>query len=72
VDEAEIARRAASIGREVAELRTNGAAGTPEEVVERCLALGAAGADTVYLQVLDLNDLDHIRLISESVLPHLR
>jgi alkanesulfonate monooxygenase SsuD/methylene tetrahydromethanopterin reductase-like flavin-dependent oxidoreductase (luciferase family) len=72
VDEAEIARRAASIGREVAELRTNGAAGTPDEVVERCRAFGAAGADTVYLQVLDLNDLDHIRLISESVLPHLR
>jgi alkanesulfonate monooxygenase len=72
VDEAEIARRAASIGREVAELRTSGAAGTPDEVVERCRALGAAGADTVYLQVLDLNDLDHIRLIGESVLPHLR
>src|ERR1019366_7501641 len=39
-------------------------------VVERCLALGAAGADTVYLQVLDLNDLAQIRLISEGVLPH--
>ncbi len=42
-DEAEVARRARSIGREVAELRTNGAAGTPDEVVARCQALGGGG-----------------------------
>ena len=70
-DEAEVARRAKAIGREVGELRTNGAAGTPLELVERLRALGAAGADTVYLQVLDLNDLDHLRLLGEQVLPHL-
>jgi F420-dependent oxidoreductase-like protein len=70
-DDAEISRRAKAIGREESELRLNGAAGTPEEVVERCRAFGAAGADTVYLQVLDLEDLDHIRLLGESVLPHL-
>ena len=70
-DEAEVARRARAIGREVAELRANGAAGTPDEVVARCRALGAAGAGTVYLQVLDLDDLDHIRLLGERVLPHL-
>ena len=34
-DEAEVARRARAIGREVDELRTNGAAGTPDEVVAR-------------------------------------
>ena len=70
-DEAEVGRRAKAIGRDPGELRTNGAAGTPDEVVERLRAFGAAGATTVYLQVLDLYDLDHIRLISESVLPHL-
>jgi alkanesulfonate monooxygenase len=68
-DEAEVAARAKSIGRQPDELRANGAAGTPDEVVERLLALGAAGASRVYLQVLDLDDLDHLRLISESVLP---
>ena len=36
-----------------------------------CASLGAAGAGTVYLQVLDLDDLDHLRLLSERVLPHL-
>ena len=70
-DEAEVAARAKAIGREVSELRTNGVAGTPDEVLERLGALGAAGATRVYLQVLDLHDLDHLRLISERVLPHL-
>jgi F420-dependent oxidoreductase-like protein len=68
-DEAEIAARARAIGREVDELRTNGAAGTPDEVVARLRELGEAGAQTVYLQVLDLDDLDHLRLLSERVLP---
>jgi alkanesulfonate monooxygenase len=71
VNEAELARRAKAIGWAVDDLRKHGAAGTPEEVAERFLALGAAGADTVYLQILDLSDLDHLRLLSESVLPHL-
>ena len=70
-DEAEVARRAANIGREVDELRLHGAAGTPGEVVERCLEYGQAGAGTLYLQVLDLTDLDHVRLLGEEVLPHL-
>ena len=70
-DEAEVAARAKAIGREVSELRANGVAGTPDEVLERLGALGAAGATRVYLQVLDLHDLDHLRLISERVLPHL-
>jgi F420-dependent oxidoreductase-like protein len=70
-DEAEVARRAKAIGRKPAELRANGAAGTPDEVVEKLRTFGAAGAGTVYLQVLDLADLDHLQLLSEDVLPHL-
>ena len=70
-DEAEVVRRAASIGRAADELRANGAAGTPDEVVARLHAYGELGADTVYLQVLDLDDLDHIRLLGAEVLPHL-
>ena len=69
-DEAEVAARARAIGREVDELPTNGAAGTPDEVVTRLRELAAAGAATVYLQVLDLDDLDHLRLLSERVLPN--
>jgi F420-dependent oxidoreductase-like protein len=71
IDEAEVTRRAKAIGRDPAELRANGAAGTPDEVVARVRAFGALGAGTIYLQVLDLDDLDHIRLLSEQVVPHL-
>jgi F420-dependent oxidoreductase-like protein len=70
VDDADIARRAKAIGRDIDQLRADGAAGTPDQVVERLQALAAAGAGTVYLQVLDLDDLDHLRLLSERVLPH--
>jgi F420-dependent oxidoreductase-like protein len=69
--EAEFTRRAAAIGREPAELRANGAAGSPDEAIERIRAFAAAGARRVYLQILDLDDLDHLRLIAERVMPDL-
>jgi F420-dependent oxidoreductase-like protein len=69
-DEAEFQRRAAAIGREPDELRENGAAGTPDEVIARLHEFTAAGASRAYLQVLDLSDLDHLRLIADAVLPH--
>jgi len=68
-DEAEIARRAAAIGREVDELRTNGLCGTPDEVVAKLRIFGATGASRMYLQILDLADLDHLALLGEEVLP---
>lgn len=68
-DEAEVERRAAAIRREPDELRANGVAGTPAEAVERLQQLAAIGADRVYLQVLDLDDLDHLALIAAEVLP---
>ena len=68
-DEQEIERRAAAIGRKPDELRANGAAGTPDEVVTRLEAFAGIGAETAYLQVLDLHDLDHIELLAREVLP---
>jgi F420-dependent oxidoreductase-like protein len=65
----EIRARAAAIGREVAELRQNGAAGTAAEVAEKLLSYGTTGATTIYLQILDLSDLDHLRFIAEEVAP---
>ncbi|MFI5619353.1 LLM class F420-dependent oxidoreductase [Streptomyces sp. NPDC051567] len=70
-DDAEVARRAAAIGREVDELKANGLAGSPAEVVEKIGAYGAVGASRVYLQLLDLGDLDHLELISAQVLSQL-
>jgi F420-dependent oxidoreductase-like protein len=68
-DEVEFERRASAIRRQPSELRTNGAAGTPDEVVARIEAFAAIGAETVYLQVLDLDDIEHLRLVAEEVLP---
>jgi F420-dependent oxidoreductase-like protein len=69
-DDREIERRAASIGRQVSELRENGLCGTPEQVVEKLATYAAAGTERTYLQVLDLADLDHLDLIGREVLPH--
>lgn len=66
-DEAEVARRAAAIGREPDELRANGAAGTPAEVVDTIGRYAEAGAERIYLQVLDLDDLAHIELVAAEV-----
>ncbi|GAA2003423.1 LLM class F420-dependent oxidoreductase [Nocardioides kribbensis] len=70
-DEAEVARRAAAIGRDVDDLRVNGLAGTPAEVLDRIGAYAAEGCQRLYLQVLDLHDLDHLRLVAAEVAPHL-
>jgi len=68
-DESEFERRAANIGRQAGELRLHGAAGTPDEVVARIEAFSGIGAETVYLQVLDLDDLAHLELLAREVLP---
>ena len=69
-DDAELARRAAAIGRDVDELRENGAAGTPDEVIARLRRFADIGVTRMYLQVLDLDDLDHLELVAREVLPH--
>jgi alkanesulfonate monooxygenase len=68
-DDATIARRAAAIGREVDELRANGLCGTPDQVVAKLDTFAGVGATRVYLQVLDLDDLEHLTFIGEEVLP---
>lgn len=68
---AELSARAGAIGREVDELRLNGAAGTPAEVVEKIEQYRSAGISRIYLQVLDLSDLDHLALVADEVAPHL-
>ena len=70
-DDAEVARRAAAIGRDVDELRANGVAGTPAQAVDTLGRFAEAGASRVYLQVLDLADLDHLDLVAAEVAPQL-
>ncbi|WP_380157096.1 LLM class F420-dependent oxidoreductase [Kineococcus sp. R86509] len=73
-DEEEVARRARHIGsegRDPDELRQNGLAGTPAEVVDAIGRYAEAGVERIYLQIWDLDDLDHLELIAAEVAPQL-
>ena len=70
-DDAEVARRAEAIGQPLSHLR-NQLAGTVNEVVDRLGAVADLGLTRVYLQTLDLDDLDHVELIASEVMPQVR
>ena len=71
-DEQEIARRAAAIGREVDELRSNSPlVGTPAEIADKLGAYRQIGVQRIYLQVLDMSDLDHVDFFAAEVIPQL-
>ena len=68
-DEAQIARRADAISRDVDELRANTPlVGTPDEIVDRLGPFAEAGVQRVYLQLLDASDLDHLELFATEVM----
>jgi F420-dependent oxidoreductase-like protein len=68
-DEAEFRRRAAAIGWEPETFREAGIGGTPGQVAAKIGEYAEIGAERVYLQVLDLSDLDHLALIASDVAP---
>jgi F420-dependent oxidoreductase-like protein len=68
-DDASVARRAAAIGRDAADLRASGLAGSPAEIVDKLGTFAEAGTQVMYLQVLDLADLDHLADIAAQVMP---
>jgi len=68
-DEAEFRRRAAAIGWEPETFREAGIGGTPGQVAAKIGEYAEIGAEQVYLQVLDLSDLDHLALIASDVVP---
>lgn len=68
-DRAEVERRCRAIGRTHEQLAELGLAGTPEELRGRLEALAGLGCSRVYLQLLDLSDLEHLELLAEELLP---
>jgi alkanesulfonate monooxygenase SsuD/methylene tetrahydromethanopterin reductase-like flavin-dependent oxidoreductase (luciferase family) len=71
-DDAQVAARAAAIGREVDELRGNSPlVGTPTEIVDKLAPFAEAGVQRAYLQLLDMSDLDHLELFAAEVIPQL-
>lgn len=70
-DAAEVERKVAERGATVAQLRERGIiVGTPGEVVDQLKRLATAGAQRVMLQWLDLDDIDGIKALAQTVLPH--
>jgi len=70
-DDATFRRRAAAIGRDLDELRSSGLAGSPGEVAAKIAEFAEIGAERIYLQVLDLSDIEHLELIAAEVAPQL-
>lgn len=69
--EEEYRRRAEAIGRDPQDLRDGGIAGTVDEVVQTLGRYREAGVSRVYLQVMDLSDLDHLELLAREVVTQL-
>jgi alkanesulfonate monooxygenase len=67
----DVLRRADAIGRDADELRRDGLAGSPAEVVDRIGQFAELGAGRIYLQTLDVDDLDHLELVAAEVMPQL-
>ncbi len=68
-DDAEVARRVAKTGQTLDVMKGNQLAGTPAEIVQRLGQIAELGLTRVYLQVLDMDDLDHLELIASEVMP---
>ena len=72
-DDAEVARRATAIGRDVDEMRSNSPlVGRPAEIVDKLASWKDIGLQRVYMQLLDLSDLAHLELFAGEVMPQLR
>jgi F420-dependent oxidoreductase-like protein len=69
--ESELEKRARKTGQSLENLRRYATAGTPNEVVDRLGQFIEAGAEVIYLQLLDMDDLDQIRLLGDDVLPRI-
>jgi F420-dependent oxidoreductase-like protein len=66
---AEAQRRAAVVSSP--RIRESMVIGPPAMLADRIASLAKVGADTVYLHIYDIHDLDHIALIGAEVLPQL-
>jgi alkanesulfonate monooxygenase SsuD/methylene tetrahydromethanopterin reductase-like flavin-dependent oxidoreductase (luciferase family) len=70
-DDAEVARRADNMGRDIDDLRRDGLTGSPAEIVDKIGRYAEMGATRIYLQVLDMSDLEHVEFIADKVMSQL-
>lgn len=69
-NKADYRRRAEASAQDPDAARATVIAGTPDEAIERIHEYAEAGAETVYMQYLTLDDHEHLELIAAEVLPH--
>jgi F420-dependent oxidoreductase-like protein len=71
--DSDLERRAANIGRSLEDFRATAGnvAGGRDEIVAKVERLRALGAERVYLQLLDLRDLEQVEFLGTEVLPFL-
>jgi F420-dependent oxidoreductase-like protein len=70
--DAEVKQRAEALGRDPETLRSRGGlVGTPAQVADQICRYQQVGAARLFLQVLDLSDLDHLDVIAGEVAPAL-
>jgi F420-dependent oxidoreductase-like protein len=67
--EREFTRRARNIDISPAAVRANGLGGLPDEVIATIRKFRSLGIARIYLQVLDLDDLEHLELFISDVAP---
>ncbi|HEX3830596.1 MAG TPA: TIGR03560 family F420-dependent LLM class oxidoreductase [Solirubrobacteraceae bacterium] len=72
VDEAEVRRRLRILGPPIGAIPDQGLAGSPAYVAERLAEWIDAGADRIYIHLLDVDDVEHVRLLGEQIAPSLR
>lgn len=69
VDGADVEHRVKLLGPPVGKIPDQGMAGTPEYIAERLSEWVQAGAQRIYIHQLEVEDLDHLRLLGEQVRP---
>jgi alkanesulfonate monooxygenase len=68
-DESEFHRRAQAIGHDPDVLRRDQLGGTVEEVLDKVGRYTESGQSRLYLQTLDLQDMDHLALVAAEIMP---
>jgi F420-dependent oxidoreductase-like protein len=70
--EADVARRAANTGVDLERFRAGfNLCGSAAEIADRVGRLQELGAERIYLQMIDMTDLDHLAYLGEELLPQL-
>jgi F420-dependent oxidoreductase-like protein len=71
-NDAEARRRAEAIGRDPENVAAIGIAGSVAHCVDLLGQYREVGAERAYLQLMDVDDLDHVELLASEVVPQLR